>query len=242
MPKVAACCIFRDEEDWLPVTIPTWVPRVDELVLVDTGSTDSSRQVALTSLGLDPWTPWNARYPLSLDSGRVLDLKLCETAWDGQASARNYASAQAFAPWVLAIDADEKLCSPLDDALRGYVAMAEALALSERIAAPAICLQINGDDGEVRSHLRVFRWVDGWKYKRRSDPVATLGKAHGRLEVHPETCHIRHLRSSVRPESIERKRRALAEMGPRDLLTGERAAHYDAILALIEKHGGRSDG
>ena len=41
---ISVCAIFRDEADFLPRTVPTWVPLVDELVLMDTGSVDRSRE------------------------------------------------------------------------------------------------------------------------------------------------------------------------------------------------------
>lgn len=225
----------------LPLVIPSWLPVFDEIVLVDTGSCDRSRQAALVALGLDPIAPWNARYTVELPSGRTLDAKLCEMPREDpmpMGPARNYAHDQASAAWTVAIDADEQLHVNMPDALRGYAAMAESMTTG---LAPLIFLTIvSSVTGDSVRHSRMMRWPDGWRYKFPTDPKLHLPKVPpetelGKLLVNPDMVHILHLRSATRPDSLERKRRALHLMGPRFRLQGDALAHYDNVKDLIER-------
>ncbi len=84
---LSAALIVRDEEDHLQRCLRSIVDIVDEIVVVDTGSTDASVAVA-ESFG-----------------ARVL-----HRAWDGDFSAaRNYGLDAVAGEWVLYIDADEHL-------------------------------------------------------------------------------------------------------------------------------------
>ncbi len=46
MPQVSLCMIVRDEEAHLGAGLATAVDLVDEIVVVDTGSTDATRAIA----------------------------------------------------------------------------------------------------------------------------------------------------------------------------------------------------
>ncbi len=84
---------------------------VDEIVVVDTGSTDASPKVA-------------ARH-----GARVL-----HAAWKGDfGSARNVAIDAARADWILSIDADERLNASEPDCLRAAVRAADLIAVKLRL-------------------------------------------------------------------------------------------------------------
>lgn len=84
---LSAALIVRDEERFLEGCLRSLSGRVDEIVVVDTGSTDRSREIAL-DLG-----------------ARVLN-----HSWtDDFAAARNASIAGATGEWILYIDADERL-------------------------------------------------------------------------------------------------------------------------------------
>jgi tetratricopeptide (TPR) repeat protein len=79
--------IVRNEEPFLEGCLASLSGRVDEIVVVDTGSTDRSRQIAL-------------------DFGA----RLYDYAWhDDFAAARNHSIDQALGDWILYIDADERI-------------------------------------------------------------------------------------------------------------------------------------
>ena len=84
---ISAALIVRDEEKQLAGCLESMAGLVDEMVVVDTGSCDRSREIALAH------------------GARVSDYQ-----WrDDFAVARNYALDQAVGDWILYIDADERL-------------------------------------------------------------------------------------------------------------------------------------
>ena len=86
-PLVSATLIVRDEERVLEACLASLDWLVDEIIVVDTGSTDRSPELA-------------AR----------LGAKVFHFAWnDDFSAARNFAIEQASYPWFLYIDADERL-------------------------------------------------------------------------------------------------------------------------------------
>ncbi|MDP4652025.1 MAG: glycosyltransferase family 2 protein [Haliea sp.] len=88
---LSLCMIIKDEAFFLRDCLAAAAPYVDELVVVDTGSADGSRDIATT------FTP------------RIFDYR-----WhDDYAAARNYSLAQAKHEWILVLDADE-LIAPGD--------------------------------------------------------------------------------------------------------------------------------
>ena len=82
---VSACLIVKDEEESLPACLASLVALVDEVVVYDTGSTDSTRDLAR-------------------DAGAVV----VEGYWDDDfGRARNAALDHCTGRWILWIDADE---------------------------------------------------------------------------------------------------------------------------------------
>ncbi|MBM69409.1 MAG: hypothetical protein CME43_08025 [Haliea sp.] len=88
---LSLCMIVKDEAFFLRDCLSAAAPHVDELVVVDTGSSDNSRAIA------------------SNFTDRVFDY----TWHDDYAAARNYSLAQARHEWILVLDADE-LITPTD--------------------------------------------------------------------------------------------------------------------------------
>lgn len=85
MPSLSLCMIVRDEEDVLGRCLASVQDLVDEIIVVDTGSKDHTKQVA------------------EQFGARVLDF-----AWiDDFAAARNFAFAAASGDFILWLDADD---------------------------------------------------------------------------------------------------------------------------------------
>ena len=91
--RVTAALIVRDEADVIEGCLSSLADVVDEIVLVDTGSTDDT-----------------------IDRAQRFPVKLHHFQW-GQdfSAARNYAIEQSSGDWILYIDADERLdvCDPV---------------------------------------------------------------------------------------------------------------------------------
>ena len=85
--RLSAAMIVRDEEAFLDECLRSISGMVDEVVVVDTGSTDGSKRIARDF------------------HARVFDFAWC----DDFSMARNEALARATGEWILYIDADERL-------------------------------------------------------------------------------------------------------------------------------------
>ncbi len=85
--SVSLCVIARNEEHFLPSCISSVRHLVDEIIVVDTGSTDRTREVALQSVARVYSFSWKENF----------------------AAARNYALDRATGDWILVLDADEIL-------------------------------------------------------------------------------------------------------------------------------------
>lgn len=94
---LSACIIARDEEQRLPACLAS-LAFCDEIVVVDSGSRDRTREIA-----------------------RAAGAKVFENIWPGFAIQRNFAIDRAGGNWVLEIDADERVTPQLGEEIRALV-------------------------------------------------------------------------------------------------------------------------
>jgi tetratricopeptide (TPR) repeat protein len=88
-PLVSATLIVRDEEKFLGGCLASIRELIDEIIVVDTGSRDRTRQIA-----------------------RSYGVNVFDYAWhDDFSAARNFALDRAHGEWILYIDADERIRS-----------------------------------------------------------------------------------------------------------------------------------
>lgn len=94
--SISLCMIVKNEEKNLPACLASLKPVVDEMIIVDTGSTDRTVDIATAFGARVLHFPWNGNF----------------------SAARNYSLAQAHGAWILVMDADEVLSARDYDALR----------------------------------------------------------------------------------------------------------------------------
>jgi tetratricopeptide (TPR) repeat protein len=130
---LSLCMIVRDEEQMLPRCLAAVAGAVDEIVIVDTGSTDATIEIA-----------------------RSFGARVIEREWTGSfAEARNASFDAASGDWLMYLDADELLVREDIELLRALTGRTwrEAFHLS--------LTHYTGDTGEgtalVQNALRVFR-------------------------------------------------------------------------------------
>ncbi|RCK72782.1 MAG: Glycosyl transferase, group 2 family protein [Anaerolineae bacterium] len=86
-PLLSLCMIVKNEEANLPHCLDSVKDVVDEIIIVDTGSTDRTKEIALS-----------------------YGAKLYDFEWiDDFSAARNFSLEKATGEWILVLDADEKL-------------------------------------------------------------------------------------------------------------------------------------
>ncbi|MFC1564105.1 glycosyltransferase [candidate division KSB1 bacterium] len=86
-PKISAALIVKNEEDMLAECIESFREAVDEIVIVDTGSTDNTVEIA-----------------------KDYNINLFHHEWQNDFSeARNFSISKTTGDWILIIDADERL-------------------------------------------------------------------------------------------------------------------------------------
>jgi len=95
--RLSVATIATDEADRLPRTLAS-VSWADEVVVVDGGSTDGTREVA-----------------------REHGARVVESPWPGYARQKRRALEEAAGPWVLLLDADEEVTPALGEEIRGLL-------------------------------------------------------------------------------------------------------------------------
>src|SRR5258708_12331388 len=97
MNRLSVCIITLNEEENLPRALASLAEIADEIVVVDSGSTDRTAEIAGQH-----GAAW------------------FERAWTNYADQKNYAAECASNDWVFSMDADEELSSPLKTSLLAW--------------------------------------------------------------------------------------------------------------------------
>ncbi len=143
MRALTLCMIVKDEAELLPRCLDSVEGVVDEIVIVDTGSSDSTRDIARGR------------------GARVIDHAFA----DDFAAARNAGLAAVTTPWVLVLDADEWLPEG------SRAPLVRALSAPSANQAAGFFLNFDNDLGGGRSHvcalLRVFRSDPAVRFRYR---------------------------------------------------------------------------
>jgi glycosyltransferase involved in cell wall biosynthesis len=93
--KISACLITLNEARNLPRCLASVAPLVDEIVVIDSGSTDATAGIALK-----------------------FGARVIHQDWLGYVGQKNFALRQAAHPWVLSIDADEEISPELAESIQ----------------------------------------------------------------------------------------------------------------------------
>ena len=100
IPSISLCMIVKNEEEWLQRCLDSVKGFVDEIIIVDTGSTDNTKEIA-----------------------EKFRAKLFDFKWtDNFAEARNFSISKATGSWILWLDADETIAKKDHSILKKLVA------------------------------------------------------------------------------------------------------------------------
>lgn len=138
-PTISCCMIVKDEEAFLEQCLESVKGHVDEIVIVDTGSTDGTVDIARRYTDRVYFHPWE----------------------DSFAKARNQSLSYARRDWIFIIDADEELLPESGPLLRKAVANAgDADALTVNI----ISIYDQGRKTARHNFERIFRNREGIRF------------------------------------------------------------------------------
>lgn len=137
MIRISACVIVRNEEENLPVWLENVRPFADEILVVDTGSTDETREIA-----------------------RRAGAELYDFPWRNDFSAaKNYALDQATGDWIVFLDADEYFAPESQAGLRAYLEQVDGDLRIAGLVTPLYNIDTDMDNRIVNKQyqMRVFR-------------------------------------------------------------------------------------
>lgn len=158
---LSACLIVKNEESNLPRCLTSLRDVVDEIIVVDTGSTDNSKDVA-ASFGAQVY----------------------EFAWNNDFSAaRNFSLAKARNRWALVIDADEELERNSAESLVHQLDQASCDAFTVYVY--NYLGESKNPEVVVGSSVRIFRTDRGYAYRGRihEDIVPSIVVKRGQIET-----------------------------------------------------------
>jgi glycosyltransferase involved in cell wall biosynthesis len=193
MNKISLCMIVKNEEDVLERCLTSVRDIIDEIIIVDTGSTDRTKEVATT-----------------------FSAKIYEFAWcDDFSAARNYAFSKATKDFILWLDADDVI-----EELERVKLLELKKELSNKIDVVMLKYNVGFDkNGEVNfsfyrerilRRAKQFKWVDPiHEYIETSGNVIIKDIAVTHRKIHANTG--RNLR--IYEGYIEAKK----ELSPRSL-------------------------
>ncbi|MFG0318302.1 MAG: glycosyltransferase [Planctomycetota bacterium JB042] len=178
---MSACLIVRDEESCLGRCLASIEPWVDEICVVDTGSSDRTVEIA-----------------------RRFGAKVRRAAWEDDFSAARNASLElATRRWILVIDADEELTEEGGRALRRAIEEPRRQSWLVRLDS---LLGEDDDDEDVRTVAvpRLFRNRPEIRFRRRVHE-SVMESVLALEATPPEPSGVRILHHGYRPETVARR-------------------------------------
>ncbi len=209
---VSACLMVKNEEEMLPDCLESIRDFVDEIIVVDTGSTDRTVEIA-----------------------QSFGARVYHQPWEGDFSKhRNYSIDQATGEWIFIIDADERLYDGDAEKLQPYLHNDECEIISISVVNH---YKLHGGMTTHLPSVRLFRKSYGLRYEgtvHNQIPLTSKDK------VYRAPARIKHLGYDLAPEKMrakfERTRKLLEEQLAEDPNNAFALFNY-AQLLQIDEHG-----
>ncbi len=175
--SVSACMIVKNEEELLPNCLESMRSWIDEIIIVDTGSTDRTVEIA-----------------------KEYGAKVYYQEWEGNFSKhRNFSLSHATKDWIFVIDADEEFVT--DDLPR----LRKALNQDKYSLISVDVYNVDKNSGECSSSLtspRFFRSEKGYRY---DGIVHNQLKYDDNEIILRSSVKLKHYGYNLSPEKMEKK-------------------------------------
>ena len=204
--SVSLCMIVKDEETNLARCLASVKPIVDEMVVVDTGSTDRTRDIA-----------------------EFFCARVYEFEWSNDfAAARNFSISKAKGDWILIMDADEVISSQDYDHLRKLTAKKSEEPVAYSVATRNYCYEANTigwypNDGHYVQEEAGFGWLSSEKVRLFSNrkKIKFEGAVHEMVDPVLKRIGIKIKKSAIpvhhygrlNTDLLNKKRRIYYEIG-----------------------------
>jgi len=226
---ISLCMIVKNEERFLEDALLSVAGVVDEICIVDTGSTDRTREIALAA------------------GARVLDV----TWGDDFSRARNAALAMARRRWIFVLDADERLDPGSRDAVAA-IGRSRANGRGKWIACRNLTDDCKGSGAMTNALVRIFPNHERIRYRNAVHEFVAFDGAETGLPADRTAIEIIHhgyltaiVAERAKGERNLRLSRRAAERDPHDsyhqynlgmasLLAGDRAGALAAFERMRE--------
>lgn len=210
--RLSLCMIVRDNERTLAAALESVMPWVDEMVVVDTGSTDNTKQIA-ADLG-----------------AQVFDFPWC----DDFSAARNESIRHAQGDWIFWMDSDDSISEDNGRKLR------KLLDSEDAAASMGYVMQVHCGDGDAQGktvvdHVKLFRNLPTIRFEGRIHEqvlpsIRTLGGQVGWTDA-----YVSHSGADYSPEGQARKLERDLRILNQDLK--DRPDHPFVLFNLGMTHG-----
>ena len=220
---VSLCMIVKNEEKYIAKCLASVKPIVDEMIVVDTGSTDRTKDIA-----------------------EAFGAKTYDFQWDNDfAKARNYSISKAEGDWIFVLDADEVISSRDYDRFKKIVSKGPKAAIAYRITTRnyntlANMIGWTPNDGQYPDEEAVSGWLPSAKVRLfyGKDQVWFEGAVHEmvdpvlkRHQIKIKQCLIPiHHYGRLNKDNVNRKDEVYFEIGKKKL--ENRADDINAIREL----------
>ena len=170
--RIAACVFARNDRQDMEHWLKNAAVYADERIVLDTGSTDGTRECAESA-----------------------GAKVYDFLWqDDFAAARNAVLAHADADWVAVLDVDESFFDPSE--LRAYLAMMDVvMPHKDAVLLPIVHVDEDDADREIgrAPHIRLLRMGRGLFYEGRVHETLIKRDGEPQLYHEPVALAIRHV-------------------------------------------------
>ncbi len=210
-PSLSACMIVKNESDMLPCCLASLRNIAGEIVLVDTGSTDRTKDIA-----------------------NEFDCRIVEFPWTGDfAAARNESMKHAEKEWIFIIDADEELPAEAIDDIRDIVKRDDVDIVSLTVVNKS---PETGRVSSVLPSIRLFRRNLGLQYE---GIVHNRLAIPGDVAVVRTTIELYHYGYDLPDDRLREKQARSRELLERQLRKNpdDVFANFNMAQLLMGRHG-----